>query len=863
MSFPPKGEEFYRYHPQEVFQGDLTNMKAQLGRPTGLALALLSALLATFFAMGVYGVAQANDHSATRSFSATTVETGTEITVTIALSEYGRGGSVSDTLPEGFTLVADSVQITGSAFDNSDGNMVNVVLARAGITSVVYKVMAPDTAGGPHAFSGNFVNFAGESVAIGGDSEITVTAEPVEPPEPPAPPESVRLTTDKASSETRLTITGSGEQLGDVGPNDEIVINLDKFGLPSSIAEADVTIDDGSHTANPQSVSVSGSNITLLLGKLDADLPNDDAANEIGADDGEITIIIRDRAGITTPTKAGDYEIKVDAKDADDAEGYDLEGDSMMVSIIRSISVKPTSATRGTEITITGKGFSDGSASVTAGTVSIGAADIEDGSFSLTVNNNIKVNNASAFAKGADGTDIQATDGAGDMAAAAANHKINATFTIDPESPNPGQEVTITLADTDVTDSSTVSVSFGGGASQSASNTDDGKDSTWKVAVPSDVRRGTIQMSVTVDDASALNKNITIATNPLTVTPSTVVPGQTISVTGTGFMGASTIAVNGVKIGSIGANSAELLVNNVGSVTFDVSVPDGVPAGSTKVVVTDAAGRVGEAAITVTEAELSLDPEEGLIGSDLTVSGVGFPANDLVLIKYNDNTITTANTDSTGTFSKGIVVPSSGIATGGSYSVTAESQINDVAVSASKTHKTPKPAVTLSDGSATAGSSLTVDGANFKGFVQVYRIEVGGQNVTTLPAPATDRWGSFTATVQVPQLSPGRYAVKAIVEDANGDSATEFLQIITEEVVVPTAPADVFESLGDRLSRVWYLNRATQEWSFYDPAEEFAEFNTLETVSSGQVVQIIITEGDTVEFQGMTLYSGTNPISLR
>ena len=369
-------------------------------------------------------------------------------------------------------------------------------------------------------------------------------------------------------------------------------------------------------------------------------------------------------------------------------------------------------------------------------------------------------------------------------------------------------------------------------------------------------------MSVTVDSAAALTKNITIATNPLEVVPSTVVPGQEISVTGTGFTGASTIAAGGVEIGSIAANTEVLLVNNVGSISFDVSVPDGVAAGEAKVEVTDADGRVGEATITVTKAALTLDPVEGLIGSDVTVSGVGFPANDLVLIKYNDNTITTANTDSTGTFSKGIMVPSSGIATGGSYAVTAESQINDVAISASKTHKTPKPTVTLSDAMATAGSSLTVDGANFRGFVQVYRIEIGGQNVTTLPTPATDRWGTFSATVQVPQLSPGRYAVKAIIEDATGDSATEFLQVVPEEVVVLTAPADVFGGLGDRLVRVWFLDRATQQWSFYDPDPEVAAFNTLTEVSGGQIVTIIISEGDSVEFQGGTVFAGSNPVSL-
>ena len=60
-------------------------MKAQLGKPTGLALALLSTLLSTFLAMGVFYVAQANEHSATRSIPATTVAPGGEVTVNITL----------------------------------------------------------------------------------------------------------------------------------------------------------------------------------------------------------------------------------------------------------------------------------------------------------------------------------------------------------------------------------------------------------------------------------------------------------------------------------------------------------------------------------------------------------------------------------------------------------------------------------------------------------------------------------------------------------------------------------------------------------------------------------------------------------
>ena len=117
-------------------------------------------------------------YSAARSFSETTVAPGAEITVNIALSEYGRGGSVAETLPGGFTFVSGSIEfVGGEGFTRPSGNQVRVVLAGAGVTNVIYKVTAPSEAGGPFEFTGNFVNFDGESVDIGGASTVTVAAE--------------------------------------------------------------------------------------------------------------------------------------------------------------------------------------------------------------------------------------------------------------------------------------------------------------------------------------------------------------------------------------------------------------------------------------------------------------------------------------------------------------------------------------------------------------------------------------------------------------------------------------------------------------------------------------------------------------
>ena len=129
MSFPPVREEFYTQQPQEVFQGEWTNMKANLGKQTGIALALLATLLATFLAMGVFSVAQADAHSATRGISPDTVAPGGEVTVEIALLGHeGQIAVLSDTLPDGFSFVPGS--IGGGGLPNIDGTRISVVLGR-------------------------------------------------------------------------------------------------------------------------------------------------------------------------------------------------------------------------------------------------------------------------------------------------------------------------------------------------------------------------------------------------------------------------------------------------------------------------------------------------------------------------------------------------------------------------------------------------------------------------------------------------------------------------------------------------------------------------------------------------------------
>ena len=127
---------------------------------------------------------------------------------------------------------------------------------------------------------------------------------------------------------------------------------------------------------------------------------------------------------------------------------------------------------------------------------------------------------------------------------------------------------------------------------------------------------------------------------------------------------------------------------------------------------------------------------------------------------------------------------------------------------------------------------------------------------------ATDGTGSFTETVLVPQLTAGTHPVE--VTAGRGDTAVQVIKFLDVVSVITRQSEDAFTDIisSGTLTRVWNLDRATQTWSFFDPSPEFAEFNTLTEVTSGQIVTIIMNAQDT--FQGQTLYvEGQQPHSHR
>ena len=506
-------------------------MKAQLGKPTGLALALLATLLATFLAMGVFSVAQANGHSATRSFSETTVGPGDTLVVTIALANYGRAGVVEETLPQGFSF--DS----SDSFESKGENQVAFVFFRGVVTSVSYTVLA-SAVEGRYTFDGEFFDRSGDPADIRGDTMVTVAAATTGGNGEPGT--GITLSSQEPGAAVRIEI--EADAVAEVTPGEDINIKLASFDLPETMAESHVLFSGaaGSYTGNPSEARISGGDTIILT--VPSTLPNGNA--NLNGVTGRYKVVIKQSAGITNPTAGGMYTVEVGDMDADDEKPE--------VTINRVIKLSATSGTRGTMTTATFKGFANGSATVFLNDPNRDDPDIgpdassKHGEVMITDNTGtLEIDTTSSNFKANQDNVITATDAAGNSQNVSATLTISAKAVVDPEESPVSKEVTINLSDwpptnavtevkigaSDVTDSINPST---------AGMTDGDGSAEFKVMVPAGANRGTQTVKVTgteVDDSTpSATASLNVGVLALTIQPTMVVPGQQITIQGSGFV---------------------------------------------------------------------------------------------------------------------------------------------------------------------------------------------------------------------------------------------------------------------------------------------------------------------------------------
>jgi hypothetical protein len=733
------------------------------------------------------------------------------------------------------------------------------------------------------------------------------------------------ITSNSVSQATATLNSGNTVGTADLAPgSDEIKIRFDssKFKLPATIDASSVTIsastlsyvattnDQANMVNNVQSATVSYDGAEADLPVLTLVVPDMDDAANTGANGigsaATVTITILQAAGITIPVKAGGYDISVwtSAVVANTNAWGEYQGDE--ITLYRDVTLSGVSGGRGDTITATASGYSSGTATfwrdanldalrtsetdLCSGSVSssVATCDFIIGNPPFAVGKGTITsptwNNGATHATGTiSGANlINAVDGenntaqwSSDADLAKATFELEGSISVVPSTANPGDTVTVQITD-----------GAAGAIVRCYLANDTNNDASCSGTVPSS---GSLDVTATIPDgvpsgtqkfyltdAGGTHKvNMTIGSASVSTTPTTgAVPNQRITMSGSGFTASatvSTITLAGETIHTAKVNDGTTInIDNGGSWSASVDLPitAGTESSGTKeIIVTDGSGRVGKYDMDVAAKTLTVTPEAGRVGSNVTVKGTGFPGknndgnSNTVTVTYTSGASENSSTvtpDASGNFTVTVQVPSGSAipstntvkATYDLYTAnTASTKANTTNITTGS-HNVPSASVVTDITSGGAGTSVTASGEGFKRYTTITTIKVGDIDVTPSPKPTTDTNGSVSVTFIIPGTDTGVQTVALAIGGTTASMGFTVTDATVSDVVTPTA--DALEPLltAGTLNSAFYYDNSTKEFQFHIVDDAFADANNLVEVQGGEPLWIEVTADTTAELAG-------------
>ena len=164
-------------------------------------------------------------------------------------------------------------------------------------------------------------------------------------------------------------------------------------------------------------------------------------------------------------------------------------------------------------------------------------------------------------------------------------------------------------------------------------------------------------------------------------------------------------------------------------------------------------------------ALITIDPDDGVVGTEVDVSGEGYGDREDIIVEYDGDTVEIESgadeSDRDGEFEFTILIPES---YAGAHTITVTGDDTELEAEA---EFTVKPKITISPESGAAGDTITVTGTGF-GNRADFSITLNDTEVVA--DERTDRDGGFEVTFAAPAEGPGSYDIE--VKDADDNSAT-------------------------------------------------------------------------------------------
>ncbi len=438
-----------------------------------------------------------------------------------------------------------------------------------------------------------------------------------------------------------------------------------------------------------------------------------------------------------------------------------------------SITLSPSAGPPGSAVTVTGSGFGNNT-SVTIlvdNAVQANATADASGTFSIPVTMPPTSSNGNHI--------ITANDGVSST---------EATFTVTlPQltlSPDNGIAGTsVTVSGTGFSANSAVTVKFAtitlATTPESITTTPSGTFSAT-VTIPTGIAASVYNISVADTSGRTGSAVFSVAqyvappstTASITLTSTTVLPGSTVTVIGSGFL-----QNNKITIMLDDAPISDLTTGGAGVFSATVTVP--VTSSSYYHVITASDG-VNSATATFNAPlpAVSLSPERGIPGTAVSITASNFDFHKRIYIRFDGDTIDTLSAAPPSVtwsqYGKYIYIP--GAATAGTHFISITDGILTVPM-IFEVLQLASPSITLSTGSAPAGTSIVVRGDGFVANTPIV-IKLDSRTLAAIPTDIiTNVSGSFTATATIPTgTSIDTYTISAV--DASGRTGSELFTTI-------------------------------------------------------------------------------------
>ena len=710
-----------------------------------------------------------------------------------------------------------------------------------------------------------------------------------------------------------------------IGSSEEIVVDFSgpsadsEFIVPSSIATSRITIvPDGLSPFNPSEVQVQGSKVTLTIPA---------GTNPKAVRAGDYTLTFTNSAGIRNPFSAGNRVITVQSF----AEGDDL--DEITAVIRRTTTIAPLEGPRGSEFTLEGKGYAKGTVTIYEGDDDIigpgeTLASVE------TVRGAFKVELIARGKKDDLVYTVRAKDSEG--VDAVARFLIKSAISFEPAPARVGSPVRITISDWQDLHQEVIAVRIAGRDAYDievieyeecfeypdAQFANSDRVVSFKVQVPQHVPPGeqtvalydheqldhfrvidgvrnvvedkgacadlpegedrgspvssNVKAALKAEPIAITKDTLEIETQDLQLSPSSAARGQKVTITGSGFARSlrgidhiESVWIGGTRVVD---DHSQFEVGTAGDFVLTITVPLAVQDGPNEVLIEGGDHTIGKGTLTIPEAAIELTPAHSQRGTEFTVTGSGFIANEAVLIAYTpdegaseeaaQSRIAGVVADSQGYFELSLTVPVAA-EVGMSYRVTAVAKADvrgdAVSVDAEASHLVTRAIITTSPELVSPGDYLTILGEHFPTFSPVGTIRVGGIGVVPRTEVATDEEGSFEVEVLVPHIDFGD---QTLMVEVAGVIVPHTIRSVAPPLSGP--PEQVFKNLirARVLLVVWSYDNVTQDWNLFAPtiSEDAAELNDLKSVESGDIVWVNLQHAH--YFQGDNLGAGWSLIVL-